>query len=127
MLQQIIGFFTHNRLVTFLLVALIIFFGLTYAPFAWTEKILQSNPIPVDAIPDIGENQQIISTPWEGKSADDIENQITYPLTTVLQGIAGIKTIRSSSMFGLSNIHVIDRKSTRLNSSHVAISYAVFC
>jgi len=107
MLQQIIGFFTHNRLVTFLLVALIIFFGLTYAPFAWTEKILQSNPIPVDAIPDIGENQQIISTPWEGKSADDIENQITYPLTTVLQGIAGIKTIRSSSMFGLSNIHVI--------------------
>src|SRR5699024_432837 len=107
MLQQLIGFFTHNRLVTFMLTALIIFFGLTYAPFSWTEKILNSNPIPVDAIPDIGENQQIISTPWEGKSANDIENQITYPLTTALQGIAGVKTIRSSSMFGLSSIHVI--------------------
>lgn len=68
---------------------------------------MTSNPIPVDAIPDIGENQQIISTTWEGKSANDIENQITYPLTTALQGIAGVKTIRSSSMFGLSSIHVI--------------------
>lgn len=107
MLQQLIAFLTHNRLVTFLLAALIVFFGLTYAPFSWTEKILNSNPIPVDAIPDIGENQQIISTPWEGKSAHDIENQITYPLTTSLQGIAGVKTIRSSSMFGLSTINII--------------------
>lgn len=107
MLQKLIAFFTNNRLVTFLLLILILFFGLVYAPFSWTEKILNSNPIPVDAIPDIGENQQIISTPWDGKSANDVENQITYPLTTALQGIAGVKTIRSSSMFGLSNIHVI--------------------
>src|SRR5699024_2735635 len=107
MMQQLISFLTHNRLVTFLLAALIVFFGLTYAPFSWTEKILNSNPIPVDAIPDIGENQQIISTTWEGKSANDIENQVTYPLTTSLQGIAGVKTIRSSSMFGLSTINII--------------------
>lgn len=107
MLSKLIAFFTHNRLVTFIMVALILFFGLVYAPFSWTDKLLNSNPIPVDAIPDIGENQQIIYTPWDGKSAEDIENQITYPLTTALQGIAGVKTIRSSSMFGLSNIHVI--------------------
>src|SRR5690554_573080 len=107
MLHRLISFFLYNKLVTFVLVAIMIFYGLTFAPFSWTEKIMTSNPIPVDAIPDIGENQQIISTTWEGKSANDIENQITYPLTTALQGIAGVKTIRSSSMFGLSSIHVI--------------------
>lgn len=107
MLHRLISFFLHNQLVTFILVAIMIFYGLTFAPFSWTENLLPSQPIPVDAIPDIGENQQIISTTWEGKSAKDIENQITYPLTTSLQGIAGVKTIRSSSMFGLSSIHII--------------------
>lgn len=107
MLHRLINFFLHNRFISFMLVAMVIFYGLTFAPFSWTENIMTSNPIPVDAIPDIGENQQIISTVWDGKSAKDIENQITYPLTTALQGIAGVKTIRSSSMFGLSSIHVI--------------------
>lgn len=106
-MQSFIRFFLHNRLVTAALAVLILFLGLTYAPFNWTNHLLPSNPIPVDAIPDIGENQQIVSTSWEGKSANDIENQITYPLTTALQGIAGVKTIRSSSMFGLSSIHII--------------------
>src|SRR5699024_11731941 len=118
----------------------------------------------VDAIPDLGENQQIIYTEWPGRSPQDIEDQITYPLTTTLLGIPGVETIRSSSMFGFSSIYIIfeedvefywsrsrileklnslpsgllpsdahpslgpdatglgqiDRKSTRLNSSHVS-------
>ena len=61
----------------------------------------------VDAIPDIGENQQIVFSKWEGRSPQDIEDQITYPLTTTLLGIPGVKTIRSSSMFGFSSIYII--------------------
>ena len=67
----------------------------------------RSNPVAVDAIPDIGENQQIVFTKWEGRSPQDIEDQITYPLTTSLLGISGVKTIRSSSMFGFSSIYII--------------------
>lgn len=107
MLSRIIDFFIQNKLITFLVILFIGFYGLSYAPFDWTNKLMDSKPIPVDAIPDIGENQQIISTAWDGKSSQDVENQITYPLTTALQGIAGVKTIRSSSMFGLSSIHII--------------------
>lgn len=65
------------------------------------------NPIPVDAIPDIGDNQQIVATEWMGRSPKDIQDQITYPLTTSLLGIPGVKTIRSSSMFGMSFIYII--------------------
>ncbi|MDR1594322.1 MAG: efflux RND transporter permease subunit, partial [Prevotellaceae bacterium] len=61
----------------------------------------------VDAIPDIGENQQIVATEWMGRSPKDIQNQITYPLTTSLLGITGVKTIRSTSMFGMSFIYII--------------------
>jgi Cu(I)/Ag(I) efflux system membrane protein CusA/SilA len=61
----------------------------------------------VDAIPDIGDNQQIVATEWAGRSPKDIQDQITYPLTTSLLGIPGVKTIRSTSMFGMSFIYVI--------------------
>ncbi|MCA9321955.1 MAG: efflux RND transporter permease subunit, partial [Planctomycetes bacterium] len=64
-------------------------------------------PVPVDAIPDIGENQQIVFTEWMGRSPQDIEDQITYPLTVSLLGIPGVKTIRSYSMFGFSTIYVV--------------------
>ena len=65
------------------------------------------DPVPVDAIPDLGENQQIVFTEWMGRSPQDIEDQITYPLTSALLGVPGIKTIRSSSIFGLSSIYLI--------------------
>ncbi|MGB2279640.1 MAG: efflux RND transporter permease subunit, partial [Flavobacteriales bacterium] len=75
--------------------------------FNWDTGFLPSNPVAVDAIPDIGENQQIVFTKWDGRSPQDIEDQITYPLTTSLLGIPGVKTIRSSSMFGFSSIYII--------------------
>lgn len=61
----------------------------------------------MDAIPDIGENQQIVFTDWPGRSPQDIEDQVTYPLTTSLLGIPGVKSIRSSSVFGFSSIYVL--------------------
>ncbi|WP_373825504.1 efflux RND transporter permease subunit, partial [Bacteroides heparinolyticus] len=77
------------------------------APFNWDGGIIPRNPVPVDAIPDIGDNQQIVATEWMGRSPKDIQDQITYPLTTSLLGIPGVKTIRSSSMFGMSFIYII--------------------
>ena len=63
--------------------------------------------IPVDAIPDIGENQSIVFTDWPGRDPQTIEDQITYPLTTSLEGVPGVKAIRSSSGFGFSVIYII--------------------
>ena len=61
----------------------------------------------IDAIPDIGENQQIVFTEWAGRSPKDIEEQITYPLSILLQGTPGIKDIRGTSAFGFSTIYLI--------------------
>jgi len=81
--------------------------GIAYAPFNWKTGLIPRDPIPVDAIPDIGDNQQIVSTEWMGRSPRDIQDQISYPLTSALLGIPGVKTIRSTSMFGMSFIYII--------------------
>lgn len=86
---------------------LVVVWGISTSPFNWHGGIIPRNPIPVDAIPDIGDNQQIIATEWMGRSPKDIQDQITYPLTTSLLGIPGVKSIRSSSMFGMSFIYII--------------------
>ncbi len=107
MVNKAIKFLIENKLVAVLMLALFVGWGLVNAPFGWNNGFLPSNPVSVDAIPDIGENQQIVFTKWEGRSPQDIEDQITYPLTTSLLGIPGVKTIRSSSMFGFSSIYII--------------------
>lgn len=107
MLNRIIKFFLDNRLVTILLLLILVVGGLATAPFNWHGGILPRSPIAVDAIPDIGDNQQIVATEWMGRSPKDIQEQITYPLTTSLLGIPGVKTIRSTSMFGMSFIYII--------------------
>ncbi|WP_417355331.1 efflux RND transporter permease subunit [Flavobacterium sp.] len=107
MLNKSIKFLIENKLVAVLLLVLFIGWGTINAPFNWGTGFLPSNPVAVDAIPDIGENQQIVFTKWDGRSPQDIEDQITYPLTTSLLGIPGVKTIRSSSMFGFSSIYII--------------------
>ena len=106
MINKIIKYFLNNRVITILLLVTIIIWGISTAPFNW-HSVLPRDPVPVDAIPDIGDNQQIISTEWMGRSPKDIQEQITYPLTTSLLGIPGVRTIRSSSMFGMSFIYVI--------------------
>ncbi len=107
MLNKLIRFFLENKLVTFLLLLIMVGWGMVNSPFRWDTGILPNDPVPVDAIPDIGENQQIVYTEWSGRSPQDIEDQISYPLTTSLLGIPGVKTIRSNSIFGLSSIYII--------------------
>ena len=107
MLNRIIKYFLNNQLVTTLLLVLLVVWGLSTAPFNWNEGILPRDPVPVDAIPDIGENQQIVFTEWMGRSPQDIEDQVSYPLTTYLLGIPGVKSVRSSSILGFSSIFVI--------------------
>ncbi|PIV49247.1 MAG: cation transporter, partial [Flavobacteriaceae bacterium CG02_land_8_20_14_3_00_34_13] len=107
MFDKLIKYFLYNRLVTVLLLASFIGWGLVTSPFGWDTGFLPKDSVPVDAIPDIGENQQIVFTDWSGRSPQDIEDQITYPLTTSLLGIPGVKSIRSTSMFGFSIIYII--------------------
>lgn len=107
MLNSIIKFFLENKLVTVLILLVIIAWGISTAPFDWKTGLIPRDPVPVDAIPDIGENQQIVFTEWMGRSPRDVEDQVTYPLTSALLGLPGVKSIRSSSAFGFSSIYVI--------------------
>lgn len=107
MLNKTIRFFLENKLIALLLFLALAGWGIATAPFDWDIDFLPRDPVPVDAIPDIGDNQQIIFTEWVGRSPQDIEDQITYPLTTQLLGLPGVRTVRSNSMFGFSSINVI--------------------
>src|SRR6056297_494994 len=107
MLNKIVKYFLENKLVTVLLLTGLVIWGITTAPFGWKLGGMPTDPVPVDAIPDIGENQQIVFTEWPGRSPQDIEDQVSYPLTTYLLGIPGVKSIRSSSIFGFSSIFII--------------------
>ncbi|MFZ2654838.1 MAG: efflux RND transporter permease subunit [Victivallales bacterium] len=106
-LNRFIRFCLVNKLIVFLIVLSIVFGGMYYMPFDFGIKWMPRNPIPVDAIPDIGENQQIVFTDWPGRSPQDVEDQVGYPLTVTMQGIPGVKSVRSLSMFGFSTIYVI--------------------
>ncbi|HPB31806.1 MAG TPA: efflux RND transporter permease subunit, partial [Candidatus Sumerlaeota bacterium] len=110
--DRVFRFSLENRLVVFLLLVFLITWGLIVAPFDWEFKSIPRDPVPVDAIPDIGENQQIVFTDWPGRSPRDVEDQVTYPLTSALLGVSGVKTIRSYSMFGFSTIYVIFSEKT---------------
>ncbi len=107
LINGVIRFCLENRLVVFLILALILLWGYRVMPFRMENDLIPRDPIPVDAIPDIGENQQVVFTDWPGRSPQDVEDQITYPLTTVLQGTPGFKSIRAFSMFGFSVVYVI--------------------
>ena len=114
LLGKIVAFCLQNKFFVFLVVGGILLWGLTTAPFDWDIPWLPRDPssrlfgpVHVDAIPDIGENQQIVFTEWMGRSPQDIEDQVTYPLTSALLAIPGVKTVRSFSMFGFSSIYVI--------------------
>lgn len=112
MLNKTIHYFLRNRLIAIILLVAVIIWGLITAPFGWDLGLPSDEtgffaPVPVDALPNTGENQQIVFTEWPGRSPQDIEDQISYPLTTALLGVAGVETIRSTSMFGFSSIHII--------------------
>jgi Cu(I)/Ag(I) efflux system membrane protein CusA/SilA len=96
MIERLITFSIHHR-------SAVILAGLALAALgayaAWTT--------PVDAIPDLSENQVLVFTPWEGHGPREVEDQVTYPISLDLQGVRGVKTVRGSSDFGFSILHVI--------------------
>lgn len=112
LLDKLIWFCLRNKLVVFLLLLFTLVWGILVAPFDWKLLDIPRDPVPVDAIPDIGENQQIVFTQWMGRSPQDIEDQVTYPLTTALLGIPQVRTVRSYSMFGFSTIYIIFNEGT---------------
>lgn len=95
-----------NKLIVALLTLVIIGAGISVAPFNWDTGTPRS-PISVDAIPNIGENQQIVFTEWAGRSPQDVDDQVSYPLSVALMGVPGVKDVRTLSMFGFSSIAVI--------------------
>jgi len=105
--DRVIRFGLDNRLIVLLVIALIVAWGYRVMPFQTASEIIPRDPVAVDAIPDVGENQQVVFAEWPGRSPQDVENQVAYPLTSALQGVAGVKTIRSTSMFGFAVVFVI--------------------
>jgi len=96
MIPSIIDFSLRNRFIVLISSAIL---------FAWGVYAIKENPI--DAIPDLSENQVIVFTEWMGRSPQVIEDQVTYPLVSNLQGIAKVKNIRGTSMFGMSFVYII--------------------
>ena len=102
----------ERRLVMALLMLGLIVWGLAVSPFDLSIRGLPRSPVPVDAMPDLGENQQIVFTQWPGRSPQDVEDQITYPLTVALLSVPGVRSVRSQSFFGFSSIYVIFEEDT---------------
>jgi CzcA family heavy metal efflux pump len=96
MINQLISLSLKNRYIV-LLIAIIL--------FAWGAYSVKQNPI--DAIPDLSENQVIVFTEWQGRSPQIMEDQVTYPLVSNLQGIPKVKSIRATSMFGMSFVYIV--------------------
>ncbi len=111
-LDHLIYFCLTNKLVILLAVVFIVLWGIMVAPFDWNIERLPRNPVPVDAIPDIGENQQIVFTEWMGRSPQDVEDQISYPITVAMLGVPKVNSVRSSSMFGFSIVYIIFKENT---------------
>jgi Cu(I)/Ag(I) efflux system membrane protein CusA/SilA len=96
MINRLIEWSLRNRLLVFCGLALLIGFGV--------RAVYRT---PVDAIPDLSENQVMVYADWPGRSPQEVEDQVTYPLSVNLQGLAGVKTVRASSMFGFSLVTLI--------------------
>ena len=107
-MKSLVRFCIRNPLITLVLTAVFVVWGW----FAWTNKT-------VDAIPDISENQTVVVTEWPGRSPQDVEDQITYPLASKLAGVAGVKEVRGLSGFGFSQIYVVLEDQNRLFQSSV--------
>jgi CzcA family heavy metal efflux pump len=103
MIESLISFSLRNRFLVLMVAA-----GL----FAWGILSVRTNKI--DAIPDVSENQVIVFTEWMGRSPQIIEDQVTYPLVTNLQGLPQVKYVRGSSMFGMSFVYVIFNDDTEV-------------
>ena len=96
MINQLITLSLKNRYIVLLIAVTL---------FAWGAYSVRENPI--DAIPDLSENQVIVFTDWQGRSPQIMEDQVTYPLVSNFQGIPKVKSIRATSMFGMSFVYLV--------------------
>src|SRR5665213_3901356 len=96
MINRIIEWSLRNRFLVICGVLILVGFGI--------RAVYQT---PVDAIPDLSENQVVVFADWPGRSPQEVEDQVTYPLSVNLQGLAGVKTVRANSMFGFSLVTII--------------------
>jgi len=103
MIEKIIDFSARNRFIIIVAYLLIVGAGI------WAVV-----HTPLDAIPDLSENQVIVFTAWMGRSPKVVEDQITFPLVTALQGVPEVHAIRAQSMFGMSFIYIIFEERTDL-------------
>src|SRR3954467_10158437 len=94
-----------NRIVELSVRYRVVVIGLAIALGAWGWWAAAATP--VDAIPDLSDNQVIVFTDWAGHSAQEVEDQVSYPLTVNLRGLAGVRVVRSQSAFGFSMIYVV--------------------
>lgn len=111
MIERVIEGSVRNRFVVLVVAAAVAAFGV----YAMLDT-------PVDAVPDLGENQVIVFTDWPGRSPREIEDQVSYPLSRRLQGLAGVKAVRSSSEFGFSMITIIFEDRTDLYFARQRVS-----
>lgn len=96
MIDRLIALSLRNRVLV-----IAIYLGLAgWGYWAWRAT-------PIDAIPDLSDNQVIVFTEWPGHSAQEVEDQVTYPVTVNLQGLAGVRVVRSQSAFGFSMTYVV--------------------
>src|SRR5262245_63349367 len=109
MFAALIAFSLRQPAVVLLVAAIVLVFALYQVP-----------RMPIDVFPELNAPTVVILTEAGGFAADEVEQNITFPLESAVNGLPGVRRVRSSSAIGL------DRKSTRLNSSHLGISYAVF-
>ena len=96
MINRVIEISLRNRFIV------VVLYG---ALAAWGWWAVRATPI--DAIPDLSDNQVIVFTDWPGHGPQEVEDQVTYPLTVNLQGLAGVRVVRSQSAFGFSMIYVV--------------------
>jgi len=101
MINQLISLSLKNRYIVLLIAA---------ALFSWGAYAVKENPI--DAIPDLSDNQVIVFIEWQGRSPQIMEDQVTYPLVSNLQGIPKVKAIRATSMFGMSFVYIVFEDNT---------------
>lgn len=111
MIERVIEGSVRNRFLVLVLAAALAVFGV----YAMLDT-------PVDAVPDLGENQVIVFTDWPGRSPREIEDQVSYPLSRRLQGLAGVKAVRSSSEFGFSMLTIIFEDRTNLYFARQRVS-----
>ena len=119
--HKLTNYFLNNRWLSVLLILLLIGGGWMAMPLGQHPRHSFFAPVSIDAIPNLGDNQQIVSTAWAGQSPQDVQDYITYPLTTHLLGISGVKAVRSTSMFGFSRIYLIFHDSADFYESRTRI------